>query len=53
MADQAKLRKRLEALLKRPENQKCADCSRRGSEYAFYSEHHDIECHGRGEMGVG
>ena len=31
MADQTKLRKRLEALLKRPDNQKCADCGRRGN----------------------
>lgn len=30
MADQTKLRKRLEALLKLPENQVCADCNKRG-----------------------
>eukprot|EP00602_Paraphysomonas_sp_CaronLab_P000435 CAMPEP_0185018314 /NCGR_PEP_ID=MMETSP1103-20130426/1077_1 /TAXON_ID=36769 /ORGANISM="Paraphysomonas bandaiensis, Strain Caron Lab Isolate" /LENGTH=442 /DNA_ID=CAMNT_0027548081 /DNA_START=54 /DNA_END=1382 /DNA_ORIENTATION=+ len=34
MADQAKLRKRLEALLKRPENQSCADCGKRGPRWA-------------------
>ena len=30
MADQTKLRKRLEALLKLPGNQICADCKKRG-----------------------
>lgn len=30
MADQNKLKKRLEALLKIPENQVCADCNKRG-----------------------
>jgi hypothetical protein len=30
VADQAKLKKRLEALLKLPENQICADCKKRG-----------------------
>ena len=34
MADQAKLRKRLEALLKKPENQVCCDCGRRGARWA-------------------
>jgi hypothetical protein len=34
MADQAKLRKRLEALLKKPENQVCCDCNRRGARWA-------------------
>lgn len=29
--DQTKLRKRLEALLKLPDNQTCADCRKRGS----------------------
>ena len=31
-ADQAKLKKRLEALLKLPENQICADCKKRGDD---------------------
>ena len=30
MADQAKLKKRLEALVKRPDNMLCADCKKRG-----------------------
>jgi len=30
MTDQVKFRKRLEALLKLPENQVCADCGKRG-----------------------
>jgi hypothetical protein len=34
-ADQTKLRKRLEALLKKPENQACADCSKRGLAESF------------------
>ena len=34
MADQIKLRKRLEALLKKPENQVCCDCNRRGARWA-------------------
>ena len=34
MADQTKLRKRLEALLKKPENQVCCDCNRRGARWA-------------------
>ena len=33
-AEQAKLKKRLEALLKLPENQLCVDCSRRGARWA-------------------
>lgn len=31
-AEQAKLRKRLEALLKLPENQMCCDCGKRGED---------------------
>lgn len=31
MADQNKLKKRLDALLKLPENQICADCRKRGN----------------------
>lgn len=34
MADQSKLRKRLEVLLKKPENQSCADCGKRGPRWA-------------------
>lgn len=34
MADQSKLRKRLETLLKKTENQSCADCSKRGPRWA-------------------
>eukprot|EP01041_Mallomonas_annulata_P012799 gene12799-26983_t len=34
MADQVKLRKRLEAMLKLPENQICADCTKRGPRWA-------------------
>jgi hypothetical protein len=37
MADQTKLRKRLEALLKKPENQACADCGKRGNETFFFA----------------
>ena len=38
MADQAKLRKRLEALLKLPENQACCDCGKRGPSDDIISE---------------
>ena len=31
MADQTKLKKRIDALLKLPDNQVCADCRKRGS----------------------
>mmetsp|Transcript_10552 Transcript_10552/g.14564 ORF Transcript_10552/g.14564 Transcript_10552/m.14564 type:complete len:466 (+) Transcript_10552:42-1439(+) len=34
MADQAKLKKRLDAILKLPENQICADCKKRGPRWA-------------------
>mmetsp|Transcript_11479 Transcript_11479/g.19261 ORF Transcript_11479/g.19261 Transcript_11479/m.19261 type:complete len:94 (+) Transcript_11479:72-353(+) len=34
MADQGKLKKRLEALLKLPDNQICADCRKRGPRWA-------------------
>lgn len=38
-AEQVKLRKRLEALLKLPENQICCDCKKRGE----YLTSHDCE----------
>eukprot|EP01035_Chromulina_nebulosa_P033064 gene33064-44247_t len=34
MADQTKLKKRIDALLKLPENQVCADCRKRGPRWA-------------------
>ena len=36
MADQTKLKKRIDALLKLPDNQVCADCRKRGCDKTFF-----------------
>ena len=42
--EQAKLKKRLEALLKLPENQTCVDCRKRGLKNSIFIKIYSVVC---------